>query len=227
MFLSLSVVFLFSHSLVIAAAFSLFVGIFVLLAQRKSENKRSSDIQSACPEIIDHLISGLQSGLSLNESLVGLSLRGPMVTQPYFGIFREDVYRTGDFIGALERVKSQLGEPSTDQIIEALLISKTLGGAELINILRLLGNFIREDSTLRREISVKQNWIKNSAHLSAGAPWILLLLLSTQPATAASFATISGIAVLLSGLIMTCVAYLWMNKLGQLPQPARVFSGKL
>ena len=93
MLLSLSVVFLFSRSLVIAAAFSLFVGIFVLLAQRKSESKRSSDIQSACPEIIDHLISGLQSGLSLNESLVGLSLRGPMATQPYFEIFREDVYR--------------------------------------------------------------------------------------------------------------------------------------
>ena len=227
MFLSLSIVFLFSHSLAISAAFSIFVGIFVSLAQRKSESKRSSEIQSACPEIIDHLISGLQSGLSLNESLVGLSLRGPVVTQPYFEIFREDVYGTGDFMGALERVKFQLGEPSTDQVIEALLISKTLGGAELINILRLLGNFIREDLTLRREISVKQNWIKNSAHLSAGAPWILLLLLSTQPATTASFSTTSGIAVLLSGLIMTCVAYLWMNKLGQLPQPSRVFSGKL
>ena len=157
MLLSLSIVFLFSHSLVISAAFSIFVGIFVSLAQRKSESKRSSEIQSACPEIIDHLISGLQSGLSLNESLVGLSLRGPVVTQSYFEIFREDVYGTGDFMGALERVKSQLGEPSTDQVIEALLISKTLGGAELINILRLLGNFIREDLTLRREISVKQN----------------------------------------------------------------------
>ena len=208
MLLSLSIVFLFSHSLVISAAFSIFVGIFVSLAQRKSESNRSSEIQSACPEIIDHLISGLQSGLSLNESLVGLSLRGPVVTQHYFEIFREDVYGTGDFMGALERAKSQLGEPSTDQVIEALLISKTLGGAELINILRLLGNFIREDLTLRREISVKQNWIENSAHLSAGAPWILLLLLSTQPSTAASFSTTSGIAVLLSGLIMTCVAYL-------------------
>ena len=227
MLLSHLLVFLFSRSFVISTAFSLFVGIFVLLAQHKSETKRSSDIQSACPEIIDHLISGLQSGLSLNESLVGLSLRGPVTTQPYFAIFREDVYKSGDFMGALERVKSHLGEPSTDQVIEALLISKTLGGAELINILRLLSNFIREDLTLRREISVKQNWIKNSAHLSAGAPWILLLLLSTQPATAATFSSTSGIAVLLSGLIMTCVAYLWMNRLGQLPKPSRVFSGKL
>jgi tight adherence protein B len=225
MLIAALIVFLFSHSLPIATAFSLFVGIFMLIAQRKNESKRSSDIQSACPEMIDHLISGLQSGLSLNESLVGLSLRGPLLIRSYFEVFREDVYSSGDFVGALERVKSILGEPSTDQIIEALLISKTLGGAELINILRLLGNFIREDLTLRREILVKQNWIKNSAHLSAGAPWILLILLSTQPATAASFSNSSGLAVLLSGLLMTCVAYLWMNKLGELPKQSRVFSG--
>jgi len=225
MLIAALIVFLFSHSLPIATAFSLFVGIFLLIAQRKNESKRSSDIQSACPEMIDHLISGLQSGLSLNESLVGLSLRGPLLIRSYFEVFREDVYSSGDFVGALERLKSILGEPSTDQIIEALLISKTLGGAELINILRLLGNFIREDLTLRREILVKQNWIKNSAHLSAGAPWILLILLSTQPATAASFSNSSGLAVLLSGLLMTCVAYLWMNKLGELPKQSRVFSG--
>lgn len=225
MLIAALIVFLFSHSLPIATAFSLFVGIFLLIAQRKNESKRSSDIQSACPEMIDHLISGLQSGLSLNESLVGLSLRGPLLIRSYFEVFREDVYSSGDFVGALERVKSILGEPSTDQIIEALLISKTLGGAELINILRLLGNFIREDLTLRREILAKQNWIKNSAHLSAGAPWILLILLSTQPATAASFSNSSGLAVLLSGLLMTCVAYLWMNKLGELPKQSRVFSG--
>jgi tight adherence protein B len=225
MLIAALIVFLFSHSLPIATAFSLFVGIFLLIAQRKNESKRSSDIQSACPEMIDHLISGLQSGLSLNESLVGLSLRGPLLIRSYFEVFREDVYSSGDFVGALERVKSILGEPSTDQIIEALLISKTLGGAELINILRLLGNFIREDLTLRREILVKQNWIKNSAHLSAGAPWILLILLSTQPATAASFSNSSGLAVLFSGLLMTCVAYLWMNKLGELPKQSRVFSG--
>ena len=225
MLLSAFVVYLFSHSLVIAIALSLFVAIFMLLAQQKNESKRSSAIQSACPEMIDHLISGMQSGLSLNESLVGLSVRGPMLMRPYFEIFREDVFNTGDFVGALERVKSLLGEPSTDQIIEALLISKTLGGAELINILRLLANFIREDLTLRREISVKQNWIKNSAHLSAGAPWILLILLSTQPATAASFSTPSGALVLISGLVMTCLAYTWMNRLSRLPQQSRVFSG--
>jgi tight adherence protein B len=219
-------VFMFSSSLIIALAFSLFVGLFLTLALRKNMNKRSIAVQEAAPELIDHLISGLQSGLSLNESLVGLSIRGPEALKPCFERFRINVYSSGDFVGALEQVKSELSEPTTDLIVESLLISKTLGGAELINILRLLGNFIREDLTLRREILVKQSWIKNSAHLSASAPWILLLLLSTQPSTAKAYATKTGILILLTGLLLTSLAYLWMNQLARLPQQSRVFAGE-
>jgi tight adherence protein B len=104
-------------------------------------------------------------------------------------------------------------------------MAKVLGSAELLNILRLLGNFIREDLTLRREIAVKHNWIKNSAHLSAAAPWLLLLLLSTQPSTSRAFSTQSGALILLAGLAMTAAAYLWMNQLSKLPEASRVFSG--
>jgi tight adherence protein B len=94
-----------------------------------------------------------------------------------------------------------------------------------MNILRLLGNFIREDLALRREILVKQNWIKNSAHLSASAPWILLLLLSTQPSTSQAYATKTGVMILISGLLLTSLAYLWMNQLAKLPEQSRVFAG--
>jgi tight adherence protein B len=219
-------VLLLSQSLVISTAFSLFVGIFITVAQHKSADKKSLEIQSAAPEMIDHLITGLQSGLSLSESLSGLAARGPSVLAPYFKEFQEELRESGDFYASLERVKHELAQPSTDLIIEAILISKTLGGAELMNILRLLGNFIREDLTLRREISIKQNWIKNSAHLSAGAPWILLLLLSTQSSTVEAFSNTSGIMILFSGLLMTSIAYLWMNRLGQIPQQTRIFAGQ-
>lgn len=223
--LSASFVLAFSRSLVIAIAIALFVAIFTTLAERKSADRRSDEIQNAAPEMIDHLISGLQSGLSLNESLVGLGKRGPSVLIPYFLNFQIDVQESGDFTTALEKVKAQLAQPSTDLIIEAILISKALGGTELMNILRLLGNFIREDLSLRREIATKQNWIKNSAHLSAGAPWILLLLLSTQKSTTDAFSKSTGILILLTGLLLTAVAYLWMNKLARLPEQNRIFVG--
>ena len=218
--------FIFSHSQVISIAFALFIGIFTSIAQQRGEIKRYSAIHSACPEVIDILISGIQSGLSLNESLVGLATRGPEILKAEFSIFSEDLYARGDFKSSLVKVKESIAHPSVDQIIEALIISKELGGAELLTILRLLGKFIREDLTLRREIEVKQNWIKNSAHLSAAAPWILLLLLSTQPSTSQAFSTSTGILILCMGLAMTAVAYLWMNSLSRMPIPHRIFLEK-
>ena len=222
---ALLIALLFSNSTLISIAFSLFVAIFLFIAQQRGDTKRSAAIQGACPELIDILISGVQSGLSLNESLSGLALRGPEVFRSEFQEFTEFLYKSGDFNQALTTIKDSLAHPSVDQIVEALFIAKELGGTELLTILRLLGKFIREDLTLRREIEVKQNWIKNSAHLSAAAPWILLLLLSTQPATAEAFSTPTGALILCAGLALTALAYLWMNSLSRIPTPNRIFVG--
>jgi len=217
------IVFVVSHSFFIAAAISIFIGVFFTIALKKGESRRTAAIEAGCPELIDILISGVQSGLSLNESLVGLATRGPEALRIHFSSFRDELFSHGDFNQALLNLQEEFSHPNTDLIFEALRISKALGGAELLNILRLLGNFIREDLTLRREIAVKHNWIRNSAHLSAGAPWVLLLLLSTQPSTAAAFSTFSGISILIAGLVMTAIAYLWMNRLSRLPVAHRIF----
>jgi tight adherence protein B len=170
-------------------------------------------------------MSGIQSGLSLSESLAGLSTRGPEILRPAFVQFRATLYESGDLTQAIAELKALFKHHGSDQIFEALLISKTLGGSELLQILRTLGDFLRQDLALRREIDVKHGWIKNSAHISAAAPWILLLLLSTQPSTAAAYSTPAGAIILVAGLVMTAIAYIWMNHLGRLPQTPRVFMG--
>jgi tight adherence protein B len=132
----------------------------------------------------------------------------------------------GNFNLSLAKLKIDCGQTGSDQIFEAISISKTLGGAELLTILRTVGTFLRQDLALRREIEVKHGWIKNSAHLSAAAPWLLLLLLSTQPATARAFSNGSGVLILFFGVAMTAIAYIWMNRLGRLPELPRVFGEK-
>jgi len=216
---------LMTRSIVIALAFgALAAGISFVTVRTKSHINEAALI-AAWPEVIDHLMSGIQSGLSLTESLAGLSIRGPEILRPAFVQFRATLYGSGDLTVAIDELKSMFSHHGSDQIFEALLISKTLGGSELLQILRTLGDFLRQDLALRREIDVKHGWIKNSAHISAAAPWILLLLLSTQPSTAKAYSTPTGAVILIAGLVMTAIAYLWMNHLGRLPQTPRVFVG--
>jgi tight adherence protein B len=222
---STAVVAMMTRSIVIALAFgALAAGISFVTVRAKNQLNEAALI-AAWPEVIDHLMSGIQSGLSLSESLAGLSTRGPEIVRPAFVQFRTTLLGSGDLSQAIAELKARFAHHGSDQIFEALLISKTLGGSELIQILRTLGDFLRQDLALRREIDVKHGWIKNSAHISAVAPWILLLLLSTQPSTAAAYSTFAGAIILVSGLVMTAIAYIWMNRLGRLPQTPRVFIG--
>jgi tight adherence protein B len=185
--------------------------------------KLELEIASSWPEVIDHLISGIQSGMSLTEALTELSARGPEVMRPLFTAFKRQIIEDGDFDRAIQTLSEKFGSHASDQIFQALLISKSLGGSQLLTILRTLGNFLRQDLALRNEIAVKQSWIKNSAHLSSAAPWLLLLLLAMQPTTVAAFTTPAGAGILLLGLSLTALAYIWMSYLSRLPSVPRVF----
>lgn len=218
-----ALVLLSTSSYTIALAFgALAAGASFVTLNSKASHKEA-ELITVWPEVIDHLMSGIQSGLSLSESLVGLATRGPEILRPAFMDFRNSLFRHGDLELAIEELKDIFHHHGSDQIFEALLISKALGGSELLSILRTLGDFLRQDLALRKEIEVKHGWIKNSAHMSAVAPWILLLLLSTQPSTAIAFSTPTGGIILIAGLVMTALAYFWMNRLGRLPQTPRVF----
>lgn len=212
-----------TKSLIISMPFSIFSIVITWVYMRNKGRRAAAAMLQIWPEVTDHLISAIHSGLSLSEALVGLSRRGPELIRPYIHLFHQELLITGDFVGATERLKARLDSQGSDQILEAILLAKSLGGSELLQIFRTLGDFLRQDLALRKEIEIKHGWIKNSAHLSSAAPWLLLLLLSSQPGTAQSFAQPGGVMILLMGLILTSVAYLWMGKLGQLPIPPRVF----
>jgi tight adherence protein B len=212
-----------SSSVPIALAFATMGAVITFTFLVSSAKRRETKFELLWPDVVDHLITGIQSGMSLVEALSQLAERGPRELAPYFTEFNRQIRKNGDFNSSVSWLQNQFSHYASDQIFEAIILSRSLGGTHLLQILRMVGDFIRQDLALRKEIEVKHGWIKNSAHLSAAAPWLLLLLLSTQPATASAYATSTGAVILVSGIVMTAIAYLWMNKLGALPKPPRVF----
>lgn len=217
------VVLMWTKSAIITAPFSIFAIVIAWAYLQNKARREAAAMLQIWPEVTDHLISAIHSGLSLSEALAGLGIRGPELVRPYFLSFHKELLESGDFVRTTEKLKVRLNSDGSDHILEAILLAKSLGGSELLQIFRTLGDFLRQDLALRKEIEIKHGWIKNSAHLSSAAPWLLLLLLSSQPGTAQAFAQPGGVVILLTGLLLTSLAYMWMGKLGQLPKPPRVF----
>ncbi|MEI6040885.1 MAG: type II secretion system F family protein [Actinomycetes bacterium] len=198
------------------------VGIPVALLARKAE-ARKLELQSLWPEILDNLISGLHSGLALAETIANLGKRGPDRTKSIFTLFALRLREGATFSSALEIIRESFNESTADQVCEVLDFARSSGGRDTALTLRTLSNFIRADIALRNEITAKHSWVKNSAALAAVAPWVLLLLLASQPNTVSAYSSGSGLTVLLAGAGLTLVAYFWMNKVGTLKTVPRVF----
>ncbi len=199
------------------------VAIPAVLLKRKVEKERTT-MQGLWPEILDHIISGLQSGLSLAETLVVLSGRGPEKTRSNFALFSQDL-RTGlEFEKALKELKLRFHDGIADQVCEVLEFARISGSRDTSLTLRTLSNFIRSDLAIRSEISAKHSWVKNSAALAAVAPWILLLLLASQPNTRSAYTSASGFIVLLIGAFLTIAAYIWMERVGRISEIPRTFA---
>lgn len=212
-------------SIYIGMAFATLSGFASYQFFKNQIEHRAEQLALVWPEVIDHLISGLYSGLSISEALSDLAYRGPEIIRADFAEYVKEIQSGVNFSTALNNLRTEFSHHGSDQIFEALLLSRALGGGELLNTFRTLGAFQREDLALNKEIAIKHGWIKSSAHISAAAPWVLLLIIGTQPGTAKAFASPAGIAILVAGVVMTLLAYIWMSQLSKLPQTPRVFKG--
>ncbi len=206
----------------IAVCFAVMASLVPMAFVRARARRRQVELRAVWPEVVDDLISAIRAGLSLPEALTTLGEHGPSEVRPEFRRFGEDYRVTGRFAESLDRLKARLADPVADRIIEALRITREVGGSDLVRLLRTLGQLLREDLRTRGELEARQSWTVNGARLATAAPWVVLLLLSGRPETAAAFNSAAGVFVLASGAAVSGVAYWLMVKLGRLPEEARV-----
>ena len=218
---TLAISILLTTSLEISVALSLLVTAIPFFVARRRAEKALKAQELAWPLAIDSLISSLQAGQSITEAVRGLSQFGPQALIPTFERVERGLDDGEAFEGLLVREMRDLDSSASDQTITTLLIAKEFGGRDVTVTLRLLSNFLREDFEAQEEIKTKFGWVRNSALLGAGAPWLILLLLSTQKNTVAAYASSAGKAVLSIGVIANALAFIWMERVARLPDPAR------
>ena len=206
----------------IGAAFGVIAarGPFALVQYRAS--RRLSSMREVWPEVVDNLASGIRAGMSLPEALAQLGDRGPEAVRPAFASFGQDYRASGRFSDCLDALKSRLADPVADRIVEALRITRDVGGTDVGRLLRTLSDFLRDDARTRGELEARQSWTVNAARLAVAAPWLVLAMLATRGANAQAFNSPTGITVLAAGGAATIIAYRIMVRLGRLPVEARV-----
>jgi tight adherence protein B len=211
-----------SQSPPIAVCFAVMATWTPVALVRLRARQRRAQLRDLWPEVVDHLASGIRAGLSLPEALSQLGQRGPAELRPAFAAFGEDYRASGRFADSLEQLKNRLADPVADRIVEALRLTREVGGSDLGRLLRTLSAFLREDARTRSELEARQSWTVNAARLAVAAPWIVLALLATRPEAVTAYNRPAGMLVLAAGGMVSVVAYRLMVRIGRLPEEERV-----
>ncbi len=217
------IVWIFSGLLVVAlpaAVIALFLPRVWVMRRRA---QRMLELQAAWPDGLRDIVASISSGMSLARSLEQLSLTGPAPLRQAFARF-PSLSRAVGVVPALEAIKGELAHPTSDRIIEVMIVAHERGGLIVLSILRDLTDATTKDLWAGEEIATLALEQKINARVVFVIPWVVLAFITTRPGPFRDFyASPSGLLVVAVGGSASLLGMWIASKLGSEPDEPRVF----
>jgi tight adherence protein B len=184
---------------------------------------RLRTLQAAWPDGLRDLAASINAGRSLTHALTALAETGPAPLSDAFARFPLLARMLGT-VPALEIVESELADPTSDRVIEVLILADERGGPIVRQILEDLVVATTKDVKVLDEVESEGLEMKINARAVAVMPWLVLVALTLRPGPFRAFyQSAAGLVVVLVGAALSAVGSWWISRLGRAHQEQRVF----
>ncbi len=195
---------------------------FAYLGHRRSVRLRAW--QAAWPDALREVIAAVVAGRSLPHAVTALGEFGPEPLRAVFSDFRV-LMRVFGFTGALEQVKERLADPTSDRVVEVLIVAHEQGGAIVRGVLEDLVVATTKDLKVLDEIDTEALEMRINARAVLVLPWAVLVALTLRPGPFRAFyQSTAGVLVLLGAGALSVLGATWLGRLGRRPVEPRVFA---
>jgi tight adherence protein B len=190
-------------------------------ARRRADRLRL--VQDAWPDGLRDVLASIAAGRSLSQALTTLAASGPAPLQDAFARFPL-LSRMLGTVPALEVVKEELADPTSDRIIEVLILAHERGGQIVKDILDDLVVATTKDLKVLEEIQTEGLEMKINARAVLVLPWIVLFALTIRAGPFRDFYQSSGgLIVVVVGALLSAFGYFLISRLGRTQYERRVF----
>ena len=222
-FLALLVLVALTGSVFVALVPAVAVGMFPrgYFARRRRLHMR--EVQAVWPDGLRDVVASIAAGRSLTQAVNALAATGPAPLRAAFGRFPElaRVLGTGP---ALELVKEELADPTSDRVLEVLLLAHERGGPIVRHILEDLVEATTRDLKLVDALETEGLEMRINARAVVILPWLVLVALTVRPGPFRDFYRSSGgVVTLVVAAGLTGVGMLILGRLGRDDDEERVF----
>lgn len=191
-----------------------------VLARRRSQRLR--EIAVAWPDGLRDLVTAVSAGMSLSQALTRLAEAGPEPLQRAFARYPLLARMLG-VVPALEAVQAELADPTSDRVIEVLILAHERGGRIVAEVLRDLAEATAEDVRTLDEITTAGLEQKLNARSVFVLPWLVLGTLTARPGHFRDFyQSTGGLVVVALAAALSLVGMIVLTRLGRDPVEERV-----
>ncbi|MFZ4515233.1 MAG: type II secretion system F family protein [Acidimicrobiia bacterium] len=184
---------------------------------------RLDEVQQAWPDGLRDVLASVSAGRPISQALVSLAEHGPTPLQVAFARFPSLARMLGT-VPALEIVKEELADPTSDRVIEVLILAHQRGGRIVRDIIEDLIAATTRDLKATDEVRTQGLEMRINARAVIVLPWSVLVVLAlTSPQYRVFYRSSSGLAVVAVGAILSVVGGLLIARLGRSQTETRVF----
>lgn len=195
-----------------------------VLARRRTA--RLNAIRQAWPDALRELAAAVSAGRSLTQGLCDLAERGPEPLASAFSTF-PTLTRVLGTAAALEVVRDDLADPTTDRVVEVLILAEEQGGRLVTELLRDLAETTTRDLHTAEEVASDALEQKINARAVFVLPWLVLVVLVARPGAFRDFYQSSaGLVVIGVAAVLSLLGILLAARLSRQPVEPRLLASE-
>lgn len=184
----------------------------------------SRELINAWPDALRDISATISSGHSLSFALHSLAQVGPDCIAPHMARFMS-LERTMGFVAALEMIRDEMNDATTDRVLEVLIVSHDRGSRVVKDIIDDLIEATTEDIALAETIATESLEMKINSRAVVVLPWCVLILLTLSGGVFRAFyQSPAGAVVIGIGALMSIAGIAILSRLTRTDLEARVFA---
>jgi tight adherence protein B len=187
--------------------------------------ERLRRVQAAWPDGLRDLLASISAGHSLGQAVGALAVSGPEPLRDAFARFPQLARMLGT-VAALEIVKEELADPTSDRVLEVLMLAHERGGGIVRAILEDLVDATSRDLKLLDQLETESLEMRINARAVVVLPWLVLVFLTMSDGPFRDFYRSGrGFATLAVGAVLSLIGLAVLGRLGKRVEEPRVFGG--
>jgi tight adherence protein B len=206
-----------------AIAIGLLVAAIPVAIDAVRRRREREAVAEAWPDFLALMSGRISAGATLPDAFIAAARRAPEPLSSTARPVEESVTFGDGFVPALERLRAQLDDPTSDRVLTTLEFAYRSGGHRVGVVISSLGSSIADELRFRRAHTAALTEQRMTAAVALTAPWALLALtIATNPQAAAAYRTATGSAIIAIGFVLTALGFFAARRSARLSQAPRV-----